>query len=119
MVQNDIPIEKRIKKEKNRLNKLFKDIDVDKKKIAKGLIENAAFMGVQMEEMMQRINSEGVTIKYQNGENQWGYKKSPDVDTYNSFIKQYAQIIKQLTDILPKDAPLQTDPLVDFIKKYE
>jgi hypothetical protein len=61
-------------------------------------------MKVQMSEMQERINEDGVTVKYQNGENQWGYKKSPDVETYNSFIKQYTTIIKQLTDYLPQES---------------
>ena len=68
--------------------------------------------------LMERINEEGVTIRYQNGENQWGYKKSPDVETYNSFIKQYTTIIKQLTDLLPKDDPIIIDDgFEDFITR--
>ncbi len=94
-------IQKQIKKEVKRLNKIFIDIQQNKKDTVAGLIENAAFMRVQMKVMQERINEEGVTIAYQNGDNQWGTKKSPDVDTYNSFIKQYTTIIKQLVDLLP------------------
>lgn len=96
-------IKKEIEKEIKRLNKIFADIQQNKKDTVSGLIENAAFMKVQMAIMQERINEDGVTIKYQNGENQWGYKKSPDVETYNSFIKQYTTIIKQLVDLLPEE----------------
>ena len=92
---------KLIEKEKKRLHDIFKDLPKNKKETVSGLIDNASFMLVQMQLMQDRINEEGVTIKYQNGENQWGYKKSPDVETYNSFIKQYTTIIKQLVDLLP------------------
>lgn len=105
----ELSIDKRIKKEIARLNKIFKDISKDRKDTVKKLIENASFMSIQMEDMQKRINEEGVTTKYQNGENQWGFKKSPDVDTYNSFIKQYTTIIKQLTDLLPSEKVIVED----------
>ena len=117
-IKRELTIDEQIKKEVNRLNRIFKNIDKDKKEVVKGLIENASFMSVQMKLMMERINDEGVTIRYQNGENQWGYKKSPDVETYNSFIKQYTTIIKQLTDLLPKDDPIIIDDgFEDFITR--
>lgn len=116
--KKDLTVEEQIKKELNRLKRIFKNIDEDKKKIVQGLFENAAFLSTQMKLMMGRINEDGVTIKYQNGENQWGYKKSPDVDTYNSFIKQYTTIIKQLTDLLPKDNVIEIDPIEEFKKKF-
>ena len=107
---------KLIKAEIERLHTVFKGkIPSDKFQTVTGLIDNAAFMKVQMEEMQGRINEDGVTVKYQNGENQWGYKKSPDVETYNSFIKQYTTIIKQLTDYLPQDLVKDSDDLDDFI----
>ena len=111
MSKKELTVDERINKEKKRLNKIFEHIEEDKFKIAKGLIENAAFMKIQMELMTSRINVDGVTIQYQNGENQWGYKKSPDVETYNSFIKQYTAIIKQLTDLLPKEQAIDINPL--------
>ena len=113
-----LSISEQSKKEMARLNEIFKNIDEDKKSIVQGLIENASFMTVQMQHMMERINEEGVTTKYQNGENQWGYKKSPDVETYNAFIKQYTTIIKQLTDLLPKSEPIVIDDgFEDFITR--
>ena len=116
--KKDLTIEEQINKEVRRLKKIFDNIDEDKKKIVQGLFENAAFLSTQMKLMMSRINEDGVTIKYQNGENQWGYKKSPDVDTYNSFIKQYTTIIKQLTDLLPKDNTIEIDAIEEFKKKF-
>ena len=117
-IKKELTIEEQIKKEVTRLTKIFTNIDKEKKAVVKGLIENASFMSVQMKLMMERINEEGVTSKYQNGENQWGFKKSPDVETYNSFIKQYTTIIKQLTDLLPKDEPVIIDDgFEDFITR--
>lgn len=115
----EISVDKRIKKEFSRLKRIFKNIEKDKYDTCIKLIENAAFMTVQMEDMRMRINVEGVTIKYQNGENQFGYKKSPDVETYNSFVKQYTSIIKQLCDLFPRSIEINDDELYSGIKKPE
>lgn len=109
MTRKEKTVEERIKTEKSRLTRIFKDLEKEKRQVVEGLIDNASFMRVQMEEMSKRINEEGVTIKYQNGANQWGYKKSPDVETYSTFSQRYNTIIKQLTDLLPKTEPTEAD----------
>ena len=53
--------------------------------------------------LQQEINEKGVTEKYQNGANQFGVKKSSAVEVYNTMIKNHVQVMKQLTDLLPKD----------------
>lgn len=95
-------LDDRIEKEEKRLKGLFKDLTQDKKKIAEKLFQNAAFMAITLEDLQQWLNDNGTVSKYQNGENQWGYKKSPEVELYNTMIKNYSTIIKQLTDLLPK-----------------
>ena len=108
--------EKLIKKEINRLKKIFKDISKDRKETVISLIDKAAFMSVTLEELQDNININGVIDKYQNGANQWGTKKSPEVEVYNTMIKNYSTIIKQLTDLLPKDVPkTEDDGFDDFV----
>ena len=53
-------------------------------------------------ELRKIINEKGYTEIYQNGENQKGVKKSAEVDIYNSLIKHYMAIMKQLLELLPK-----------------
>lgn len=96
---------KRIKAEKGKLRRQFAKLDARSKKIADSLIDNAAFMVVTLEDLQEQINIEGVISKYQNGENQWGTKKSPEVEIYNAMIKNHMAIIKQLTDLIPKELP--------------
>lgn len=102
--------EKRISKEITRLKKLFKVIPNNTLQSVMSLISNAAFMAVTLEDLQQTINEEGTVSKYQNGENQWGTKKSPEVEIYNSMIKNHSSLIKQLTDLIPK--PDDPPPLV-------
>lgn len=100
---------KLVKKEMLRLKRIFKDLEKDKLDTAISLIKNAAFMAVTLEDLQQTINREGTVSEYQNGENQWGTKKSPEVEIYNTMIKNHMTIIKQLTDLLPKDTPKSED----------
>lgn len=100
---NSLELEKskRRQSEIKKLKKIFKNIDENKKKIAEKLIDSAAFLTIELENLEKEISVEGVVEKYQNGENQSGVKKSSKVDVYNNFIKNYTAIVKQLCDLLP------------------
>lgn len=93
--------EERIKSEKTRLKGLFKELDENKKKLVTPLIEKAAFMSIELDDLQEKLEKEGWTSEYQNGQNQWGTKKSPEAETYIALSKNYAAIIKQLTELVP------------------
>lgn len=94
---------KEIKKEINRLTKVFKTIDINAYNIAKNLIDEAAFMTVTLKENRKYIEEHGVKEFYMNGKGQFGYKESVESKNYNTMIKNYSNVIKQLIDFLPKD----------------
>ena len=106
---------KKIKKETNRLKKLFKEIPENRKKLVQRTIENAAFMSVTLEDLMKHIKLYGVKEEYMNGKNQFGYKESIESKTYNNMIKNYTNIIKQLNDLLPEEKKIDED---DEFKKF-
>jgi hypothetical protein len=93
--------EQRTKAEKTRLRGIFKDLDENKKKLVTPLIEKAAFMSVELDDLQAQIETEGWTSEYKNGANQFGTKKSPEAETYIALSKNYAAIIKQLTELVP------------------
>lgn len=93
--------EQRIKSEKTRLKWTFKDLDENKRKLVTPLIEKAAFMSVELDDLQATIEQDGWTSEYQNGQNQWGTKKSPEAETYIALSKNYAAVIKQLTELVP------------------
>lgn len=97
--------DKMIKKEVLKLRRIYKDLDKEKFDTVFSLIEEAAFMLVTLKDLKQTINRVGSISKYQNGENQWGTKKSPEIEIYNTMIKNHMAIIKQLSDLLPKGIP--------------
>ncbi len=100
---------KRIKKETNRLKKLFTNLEENKKKIAEKLIENAAFMSITLEDLKKDIVKYGVKETYVNGKDQYGFKESIESKTYNTMIKNYMNIIKQLNDMAPEDKRINED----------
>jgi type II secretory pathway component PulK len=108
-IERNKEIEAGILEEIKKLNRLFAKLDPKTKKAVHSLIENAAFMSVTLADLQRSINLNGVVSEYQNGENQWGTKKSPEVEVYNSMIKNHMGVMKQLTDLLPKQEPLQKD----------
>lgn len=93
-----------IKCEIKRLKKIFENLTQDAAAVAEKLIENAAFMAVTLNELQGIINVKGYIEEYQNGENQFGTKKSSEVDIYNTMIKNFNTTMKQLIDMLP-DSP--------------
>ena len=101
----DIQKEKMIKKEVARLKKICQDLPPDRLAAAMGLIEEAAFMTITLLDLKTTINKSGCVSIYQNGENQWGTKKSPEVDVYNTMIKNHLQVMKQIAELIPETAP--------------
>lgn len=106
---NILDKDERIKKEINRLNGIFKNIDPKFKKVVQPLIEKAAFMSVTLDDIQEHIKENGVTEEYKNGENQYGIKKSSHVEIYNTMIKNYSSVVKQLTDLAPKESKKEED----------
>lgn len=58
-------------------------------------------MSVTLDDLQDAINIKGVIEEYQNGATQTGYKKSVEVEVYNTMIKNYHAIMKQLIELLP------------------
>ena len=106
---------KKRSKELNKLKKIFKDIEPNKQKVVEKLISNAAFMAESLEQLQEIINEKGFTEEYHNGANQSGVKKCSEVEIYNTMIKNYSSVIKQLVDLLPEEAKGGGDELLDFI----
>ena len=100
---------KKIRKETQKLKKLFKDLTDSKKKMAEKLIENASFMSITLDELKEDIKLYGVKETYVNGKDQFGFKESIESKTYNTMVKNYMNIVKQLNDMLPEEKKINED----------
>lgn len=69
--------ENRIKDEKKRLKEIFAELEENKRNLVTPLIEKAAFMSIELDDLQETIEQEGWTSEYKNGENQYGTKKKP------------------------------------------
>ena len=95
--------DKRIKKEENRLKKIYKNIEDNKKETVIGLIQRVAYLRVTLEDFEKDLDENGFVELFQQGEKQAPYeRKRPVADLYNTMNTAYQKAIKQLTDLLPK-----------------
>lgn len=101
--------QKRITAEIAKLKTMFKELGDEIIETVHSLIENAAFMTITMEDLQKEINEKGCISEYQNGENQWGTKKSPEVEVYTTMVQRHATVMKQLTDLIPRKQPVPKD----------
>ena len=111
-----------IEKEYKKLSGLYTKLNTKTKKSINSLMNEAAFMSASLYELRQIINAKGYTEEYQNGANQKGVKKSSEIEIYNTMIKNYSAVMKQLTDLLPKEEPkvkIENDGFDDFIDSRE
>lgn len=108
--------ETRFKHAREELDVVFSGLDHNRQTTVSKLLDNAAFMGIQLEDLRREITKNGVVSEYQNGENQHGTKKSPEVEVYLSMIKNYTQIIHNLCGMLPDENPA-ANALLDFVTR--
>ena len=104
----------RLKRAREELSDVFAGLDEKRRKTVDKLLDNAAFMAVQLEDLRAVITENGVTSEYQNGENQFGTKKSPEVEVYLTMIKNYTAIINSLCAMLPTENPA-ANKLLEFV----
>ncbi len=95
--------EKLIKKEIKELNNLFRDIPENSMKLVGGLIQNAAFMRVTLEELQGEVIENGAVIQCQSGNGFDTIKDNPAQKAYTTMVARYTQIINQLQSFLPAD----------------
>lgn len=95
----------RVKAEKKRLEENYAELSPAKKEVAKGLIERAAFMLVEMEDLEAFLSENGWTEKFSQGDQKPYDRARPQGQTYNAVNGNYQKIIKQLDSMLPKEEP--------------
>ncbi len=115
--KKDLTQDERIKKEERRLKRIYKDVDKDNKAIIDGLIQRAAYMRVTLEDWERDIMLNGYYEMFTQSPNTPPYERErPIARLYNTMNKNYQNIIKQLSDLVPKPEPKQeNDGFDDFL----
>jgi hypothetical protein len=130
-IKADIPKDKRIKAEQNKLSKLFKIKTTDelsgKEKLentikdtpVERLIQRAAFMKVLLEDIEKDINEHGYTEMFTQSKDAPAYeRKRPCVELYNTTVKNFSSVCKTLQDLLPKDGIESRNKELEDFKKF-
>lgn len=102
---NDIDFDKAVRKEKNKLKKLFRDAKVPahKMKAFEPIIENVALMKIKLDELRTEIAGEDFMVEYDNGGGQKGIKENPKFKRYESFFKTFMLGMSKIIDELPDE----------------
>lgn len=85
----------------------------DKSKLALPLLEKAEFLEETLNELKLKIQSDGVVTEMCQG----SYvieRENPALKSYNSTVKNYTTIIKQLNELLPKNENPDDDGFESF-----
>lgn len=99
----------RITREERRLKRNYKDIQKDKSSVVEGLIRRAAFMRATLEDMELDLDERGFVEMFAQGDQDPYERERPVARQYQQMNKNYQSIIKQLSDLLPKEPPKQKE----------
>ncbi|GEK34834.1 hypothetical protein [Kurthia sibirica] len=99
----------RITREERRLKRNYKDIQKDKSAVVEGLIRRAAFMRATLEDMEIDLDNGGFVEMFAQGDQEPYERERPVARQYQQMNKNYQSILKQLSDLLPKEPPKQKE----------
>lgn len=99
----------------NELRKIFEKTNDNKSKLALSLLDKAEFMNETLKLLENKVKLQGVVTTMCQG----AYdieRENPALRSYNTTIKNYTSVIKQLVDLLPETANKQVgEDLLKFI----
>ncbi|MGX5569571.1 hypothetical protein ACWKT7_28225 [Bacillus toyonensis] len=105
-IKKELTKEERVKKEVNRLKRIYKDMPKDTLMVVEGLIVEAADLRVRLEDIRKDLDENGYDEMFSQSENQEPYERErPQARRYISMNKNYQSIMKQLGDYVPKIPP--------------
>ena len=92
---------------------LFEENDTAKSKLALSLLDKAEFMEETLKILQEKVKKDGVVTSMCQGTYEID-RENPALRSYNTTIKNYTSVIKQLNDMLPAKNTPQGDGFDDF-----
>lgn len=99
MAKKKINVEASFKK-LEKLKKIFEEEDTGHSKLALTLIDEASFCGATLEKLKDKVNKTGVITEMCQGDYSIE-RENPALKSYNTTIKNYQALIKQISELLP------------------
>lgn len=101
------------------MRQILSKVPEDKKGIAGRIADELVFMQETLSGLREQIAETGAVEHFKQGKQEFD-RVSPAMSTYNSTLKQYSTLMKQLTDLLPKEEPIQkANAVYEFLKESE
>lgn len=100
--KRDLEIEKNINAAERKIKAFFKKMELNKKKMIEPPIHQLAMMQVTLERLSAEINEGDIIEDFVQGAQKFR-RENPALKAYNSTIKNYTALYKQLVDLLPND----------------
>lgn len=95
----------RVKKEINRLKKIYKNLPANQFAVAQGLIVQAARLRISLDDLWADIEKNGRTEMFSQSADTEPYQRErPAAKQFVAIDKNYQAIMKQLNDICPPSA---------------
>ena len=92
--------DKRIEAEEKRLREILSSMPEDKLRLVEGLVERAAFLRVELEDLEEDINANGSIEVYQAGPSSPPLTKvRAAAQHYDKMVRQYLATCKQLAEL--------------------
>lgn len=95
------------------LKSIFEKMDNGKSKLALSLLDKAEFMEDTLKKLQEKVKQDGVVTSMCQG-NYDIDRENPALRSYNTTIKNYTSVIKQLNDMLPNDNKPKDDGFDNF-----
>lgn len=109
-----------IDKNRKAIRKALQAVDLETLKLYVNLIDDAASYACAIYECNLLYMRDGISEYYQNGENQWGVKKSVAAELRVKYTATYQKLIAQLAALLPsEDEKAAAQELMEFINREE
>ena len=117
--KKELTKEERVKKEYNRLKRLYKELPKDLIQLVDGLLWEAADLRIRLEEIRQDLDDNGYDDMFSQSPTQEPYERErPQARRYISLNKNYQTIMKQLGDRLPKYEAPSKEPESDGFDEF-
>lgn len=109
-----------VNREINRLTNFFKDIDRNRRLTAKGLIEEAAYMRITLQQLKAEVDKDGPIDEMPQGDYSI-LREHPALKSYNTMVQRYTIIIDKLVNLHPKEEVKKDvdDGFESFIRKRD
>jgi hypothetical protein len=109
-----------IDKNRKAIKKALQAVDPETLKLYVNLIDDAASYACAIYECNLLYMRDGISEYYQNGENQWGVKKSVAAELRVKYTATYQKLIAQLAALLPsEDEKAAAQELMEFVNREE